>query len=323
MRAVPGVTLEFGATVQQADGAISAQATSNDSASVLNQPANEALRTVAAMEVFVSPLNSDESFALHPRAADDTMRRSLQSDAPAEEYDRLLQLAIVGDVAVGKTAYLQRLTERIFVDTDHSTTVTDYHILQRGVCDPGSGEPPRRIKIQFWDTNGSERVQPLFAPFYRDREGFLVAFDVSDRCSFLHVPFWIREVRRHSARAADVPIVVVGMKQDLPWRGDVVPSAVTTATASVSDELADDDDCPENFGPLRRIHRYRQVRREEAIAMSQRYAVPYVECSAKDGQHVDDALATLVLQVLRHNSCGDTRTLPAPVARGSKRCTVS
>lgn len=279
---------------------------------------NEAIRATTATEVFISPFNDDD-------VGD---HRMLQYGTP-EESDRLLQLAIVGDVAVGKTAYLQRLTERIFDDTDHSTTATDLRVLQRSVCDLANGGAPLRMRFHFWDTNGSERVQPLFAPYYRDRDGFLVAFDVSDRCSFLHVPFWIREVRRHSAHAMNVPIVVVGMKKDLLWRSDSATSIAVRATASIShdgEEATEDNGCPENFGPLRRVHRYRQVHREEAIAMGQRYTVPYVECSAKGGEHIDDVFATLVTQVLRHRHSSDNDVVscsrPAPEARRSERCTV-
>jgi hypothetical protein len=85
------------------------------------------------------------------------------------------------------------------------------------------------------------------------------------------------------------------MKQDIAWPDEAALSglplggkdAATAATAGdVNGRCSHREQC-------------RQVSYDEGLAMAQQFDMPYVECSAKDNVHIEDALATLVYHIMR------------------------
>ncbi|KAK4264138.1 hypothetical protein QN277_029468 [Acacia crassicarpa] len=71
----------------------------------------------------------------------------------------------------------------------------------------------RTVRLQLWDTAGQERFRSLIPSYIRDSSVAVIAYDVSNRQSFLNTSNWIEEVR--NARGSDVIIVLVGNKTDL------------------------------------------------------------------------------------------------------------
>ncbi|XP_065009247.1 ras-related protein RABH1e isoform X2 [Musa acuminata AAA Group] len=71
----------------------------------------------------------------------------------------------------------------------------------------------RTVRLQLWDTAGQERFRSLIPSYIRDSSVAVIAYDVSNRQSFLNTSKWIEEVR--TERGGDVIIVLVGNKTDL------------------------------------------------------------------------------------------------------------
>lgn len=70
-----------------------------------------------------------------------------------------------------------------------------------------------RVKCQLWDTAGQERFRTLTTSYYRDAQGVVIVYDVSDRQSFDNVPSWKADVERHAGE--NVAMMILGNKADL------------------------------------------------------------------------------------------------------------
>jgi Ras-related protein Rab-6A len=77
----------------------------------------------------------------------------------------------------------------------------------------------RTVRLQLWDTAGQERFRSLIPSYIRDSSVAVVAYDITNRASFLNTSKWIEDVRNE--RGNDVLIVLVGNKTDLSERRQV------------------------------------------------------------------------------------------------------
>ena len=70
--------------------------------------------------------------------------------------------------------------------------------------------------MKIWDTAGQERFRTITYSFYRQADGVIVAFDITNKQSFINVKAWIDSINEH----ADPSIfkVLVGNKLDLEDR---------------------------------------------------------------------------------------------------------
>jgi small GTP-binding protein len=67
--------------------------------------------------------------------------------------------------------------------------------------------------LAIWDTAGQERFHALAPLFYRDTNGALVVFDLTDSRGTDTVKQWVSELRQ--ARGEQCAVVIVGNKSDL------------------------------------------------------------------------------------------------------------
>ena len=76
---------------------------------------------------------------------------------------------------------------------------------------PGSDRP---MKLQIWDTAGSERYKSLNRIYFRDAAAALVVYDVTSKNSlFAEAEYWIRDLQENSP--PNVIIALAGNKSDL------------------------------------------------------------------------------------------------------------
>lgn len=112
---------------------------------------------------------------------------------------------LVGDGGVGKTVYVKRLLRGHGFDQRYIATVgTEVHPLQF----------PFSIRaFNVWDCAGQEKFGGLRDGYYVRGECAIVAVDLGSRRTLRNAYTWCRDVRRI---CPDIPIVLVGMKADLP-----------------------------------------------------------------------------------------------------------
>lgn len=169
------------------------------------------------------------------------------TDASPVDCDYRFKLLIIGDCGVGKSSLLRRFVDGEYAAEYTATIGVDF--AQR-VCTIDD----KKVKLQIWDTAGSERFRAVTSGYYRGAHGVIVVFDVSDRRSFDHVRYWLTEAGKYAPESARR--MLVGNKCDIAGPGRVVP-------------------------------------RQEALDLADGLGVPLVEASAKSAENVEEAFDAL------------------------------
>mmetsp|Transcript_23511 Transcript_23511/g.76620 ORF Transcript_23511/g.76620 Transcript_23511/m.76620 type:complete len:137 (-) Transcript_23511:310-720(-) len=69
-----------------------------------------------------------------------------------------------------------------------------------------------QVKANFWDLAGGPEYFDVRNEFYRDAQGAILVFDVSNRASFEALEGWVQEAYKHGAK--DMQVAVCGNKCD-------------------------------------------------------------------------------------------------------------
>ncbi|PVD28663.1 hypothetical protein C0Q70_11257 [Pomacea canaliculata] len=116
------------------------------------------------------------------------------------------KIVLLGEGCVGKTSLVLRYVENKFNDK-HVTT------LQASFLNKKLNVGGKRVNLAIWDTAGQERFHALGPIYYRDSNGAILVYDITDEDSFQKVKNWVRELRRMLGQ--DVCLCIVGNKTDL------------------------------------------------------------------------------------------------------------
>jgi len=74
----------------------------------------------------------------------------------------------------------------------------------------------KQIKLQIWDTAGSESFQSITRSYYRGAAGALLVYDVTRRETFDHLTRWLEEARQNAN--SNMVVMLIGNKVDLEAR---------------------------------------------------------------------------------------------------------
>ena len=178
-------------------------------------------------------------------------------------YDRIVQLLVIGDSSVGKTSLITRYTNGTFKEEYLATVGLDYYSKNEEINN-------QAIQIKLWDTAGQERFKALTQNYFRNAEGVLLAFDVTNEESFNNLKDWISSIKINmEAKNIFLPLIVVGNKIDM-----------------------------END---------REITKEEAEKFASENKYKYFETSAKTGEGVDEAIKELINLVLNQNQVDEQK----------------
>jgi len=116
------------------------------------------------------------------------------------------KVVLLGEGCVGKTSCVLRYVEDKFNDR-HITT------LQASFLNKKINLKGKRINLSIWDTAGQERFHALGPIYYRESNGAILVYDITDEDSFQKVKNWVRELRKMLGQ--DICLVIAGNKLDL------------------------------------------------------------------------------------------------------------
>ncbi|WVQ97924.1 hypothetical protein IAU59_005043 [Kwoniella sp. CBS 9459] len=233
----------------------------------------------------------------------------------ALSWDYILKYVLLGDSATGKSSLLIRLTDDRF-DLTEPTLGVEFGSRILSV-----GEDGKRVKVQCWDTAGTESFRSITRSYFRGAAGALLVYDVTRRESFDHVTSWLEDLRKHADE--NVSIILVANKIDLcstaPAElpsisyGQPVPSPSTlnpiSTSPSSSTGLPSQPTSPEPSQILTSTKsapatstgeglRPRAVSTLEGALYAKEHGLMYVETSAKEGWGVVDAFEWTAREVL-------------------------
>ncbi|KAF9505847.1 hypothetical protein BS47DRAFT_488458 [Hydnum rufescens UP504] len=179
-----------------------------------------------------------------------------------------MEYILVGDASVGKSSLLVRLTDRRFLANPDPTLGVEFGSKLIRIEDEN-----KTIKLQCWDTAGTETFRSITRSYYRGAAGALLVFDVTSRPSFTNARVWLDDIRAHAD--PHLTCVLIANKVDLCGNEDANPGNV--------------------IGSSRR----RQVSTEEAELWAKEEGLLFLEASAKTGYNVDEAFDQAARDILK------------------------
>ncbi|CAH0385845.1 unnamed protein product [Bemisia tabaci] len=156
-----------------------------------------------------------------------------------DEILTTLKILIIGESGVGKSSLLLRFSDDSFDPSQALTIGVDFRTKK--------------------DTAGQERFRTLTPSYYRDAQGAILVFDVTNRKSFEKLETWLNELDTYATKSS-LKKMVVGNKTDMSPR---------------------------------------QVSREEGSRFARRNATFYMETSAKENVNVVNAFEDLVAHIIQ------------------------
>lgn len=94
-----------------------------------------------------------------------------------QDYSRGFKIIIAGSQGVGKSSLLLRYVDNVWSDNLLSTIGVDFKFKTIQL----NGE---KVKLQIWDTAGSEAFKSIVSAYYRGADAVMLVFDSTDRHSF-------------------------------------------------------------------------------------------------------------------------------------------
>ena len=132
------------------------------------------------------------------------------SNAQDYSVDRFiynLKIITVGDPGVGKTSLIKSFTQQE-VSSQYQCTVTPESCLKKITIDALTG-----AELTIWDTCGQEKFRSMTRQYYKDANGILLVYDITNKKSFTDLPNWMKDIKENSPE--NVSILLVGNKIDL------------------------------------------------------------------------------------------------------------
>ena len=164
--------------------------------------------------------------------------------------EQLVKIVIIGDSGVGKSSMLLRFVENKYDDFFLPTIGLEFFIKKININN-------KIYKIHIWDLAGQDRCRSLVTSYYRNAQGILLAFDLTNQDSFKNIEKWISNIYKYGRN--NVKIILVGTKSDLEQ--DIKVSA------------------------------------EQIEKFAQYINVSYYEISAKNNSNIEESFEDLVKQI--------------------------
>lgn len=162
-----------------------------------------------------------------------------------------LKLTLVGDGGVGKSCLILQYMYGDFVEEYEPTKADAY---RRTITLQGD-----EVQIDILDTAGQEDYPAVRDGYLKHGDGFLLVFDLTNKETFESVRTHRENVLRVKADDPNLPIILIGNKNDLKSS--------------------------------------RKVTYDEAMAQAQAWNVQYIETSAKTRENVDKAFSEIFVKI--------------------------
>ena len=111
--------------------------------------------------------------------------RSVNSDEDESIVGDAFKIIFLGDISVGKTNLMTRFTQDTFSINSKATIGCD-------VATKPVRLGPYLFRLQIWDTSGQERYKSFTAAYFKDANGIIFVYDITNRSSFTNIESWYK-----------------------------------------------------------------------------------------------------------------------------------
>ncbi|MCY3412350.1 MAG: GTP-binding protein [Candidatus Heimdallarchaeota archaeon] len=181
----------------------------------------------------------------------------IQPKTVAESKNMEVSILLIGDSTTGRTSIRRAWMGKHFIDR-HLTTIGASMDEKQLVLDG------KTLDVTLVDLGGQDFYKTMRSNFYRNVDGAVVVFDLTDRKTFMRVDWWVKELIRSTKSL--MPFVLVGNKADLRNR---------RVKKEEGEKVAD------NY----------------SRKTMPKFKVRYLETSAKDNQNVNELFEIILREV--------------------------
>ena len=165
-----------------------------------------------------------------------------------------IKFLVLGESTIGKSCLIERYISNTFKENYIATIGMDIRSKRLDINNID-------VSLTINDTAGQERFRSLTKMVYKNTDGILVGFDLTQHKTFEQVSYWIGQIESNKTQDSHLSLVLFGNKCDK------------------KEEI--------------------QVKKEEIEEMKQKYNIRYYETSAKDGTNVQKIFEYLAKIVLK------------------------
>ncbi len=125
-------------------------------------------------------------------------------------YDYLAKVVLLGPSGTGKSCLLHRFVKNEWRVLSSQTIGVEF---ASKIVKCGTAPHRRRIKLQLWDTAGTERFRSVSRSYYRGAAGAILVYDVASLSSFNALPTFLSDAR--ALASPQLTVILAGNKSDL------------------------------------------------------------------------------------------------------------
>lgn len=125
-------------------------------------------------------------------------------------YDYLAKVILLGPSGTGKSCVLHRFVKDEWRVLSSQTIGVEF---ASKIVKVGTQGRRRRIKLQLWDTAGTERFRSVSRSYYRGAAGAILIYDVSSHKSFQELPTFLNDAR--ALASPHLTVLLAGNKVDV------------------------------------------------------------------------------------------------------------
>ncbi|KAI4597219.1 hypothetical protein KJ359_004732 [Pestalotiopsis sp. 9143b] len=228
-------------------------------------------------------------------------------------YDYLAKIVLLGPSGTGKSCLLHRFVKSEWRILSSQTIGVEF---ASKIIKVGTGARRKRVKLQLWDTAGTERFRSVSRSYYRGAAGAVLVYDLTNHSTFRALQPFLNDA--NALASPNLSTILVGNKLDLsgdegslidfgqppPTPGGSISSSTgpygtsfaSTATTIGLGSQQRATEAPEG----------REVSSADATRWASRVNVPVaMEVSAFTGEGVDEVFARLARMILTKIELGE------------------
>ncbi|KAL4784490.1 P-loop containing nucleoside triphosphate hydrolase protein [Aspergillus varians] len=234
-------------------------------------------------------------------------------------YDYLAKVILLGPSGAGKSCVLHRFVKNEWRVLSSQTIGVEF---SSRIVKLGTGPRRTRIKLQLWDTAGTERFRSVSRSYYRGAAGAILIYDVASHTSFSSLPTFLMDAR--ALASPNLTVLLAGNKADLThesfssgdyyedrMRPPMTPSSTSSRQSSFPYDSTVGSFRSSNMGTGTRMTATnasygREVSVEEASHWAAKSNIPaVVEVSALTGDGVEELFQRLARIILTKIELGE------------------
>ncbi|PWY66860.1 ras-domain-containing protein [Aspergillus heteromorphus CBS 117.55] len=122
-------------------------------------------------------------------------------------YDYLAKIILLGPSGAGKSCVLHRFVKNEWRVLSSQTIGVEF---SSKIVKLGAGPRRTRIKLQLWDTAGTERFRSVSRSYYRGAAGAILIYDITSHASFASLPTFLMDAR--ALASPNLSVLLAGNK---------------------------------------------------------------------------------------------------------------